>query len=235
VTQPEDFQPSSNPETSALVVNGSQGPNDLAVPGSYGRNTAFALHSLETAGASEFLVSAFIRFTPEGSNATDMIHNALGFSWESIQRFATNEDSRLTFQDLVRAFDMNIEVANAFFKVLDIDETGEISVLENAALLLFQDNPKEALKITIDAYTDADLAPTLLAELNAEARQALSEFTESLHTPCKRDGQLSPQERSLADWCVLSFPTLTKEAIRGIRDGLDLASYYETVKPLLQP
>ncbi|MBY0403129.1 MAG: EF-hand domain-containing protein, partial [Cyanobacteria bacterium] len=95
------------------------------------------------------------------------------------------------------------EMSDAYFKAIDTDGNKKITGDEMAAYIMFQDNPKDPLLQTLAAMgEDPKLKPTV-AQYQKELTPLVANVDSTL------DGQITPQERALAEGAVFAMPALT--------------------------
>src|SRR5690606_22845482 len=88
-----------------------------------------------------------IQYTQPDANGMHSIDDAFGYAEEDILFYSP--DLTMNGQEIAQVFGGNTQIANSFLKAADLDNNGTIDGAENAAILLFYDNPLNSTLATI--------------------------------------------------------------------------------------
>jgi Ca2+-binding EF-hand superfamily protein len=197
----------------STVFSGEQGPFVKGTQGYYGRNAAYNVQLARIYDPLK-VDQATIRYTPETSPR--FAEDSFGYARQDINPLDGDQDGRLSRDELVKAFGGEKPMADAFMKVLDTNDDGQIDRREMAAYVLFQDHSAGLVQGAAEAMAEANLLPA------AQQAQLEKSFKGPDGEPLtsKADGQITPFERAFAEMAVVNLPTLTRTVLTEIDAAL---------------
>lgn len=155
-------QPDLNPE----FVDGSSGPFNPNVTGGFGRNAFANRQNLIDAGLFD-PTKTTVRFTREDNK---QFGDLFGYAEESIGYRDFNGDGTLNFQEYSNS--LGTGNAQTGFQVMDINQDGQIDVVELSALGLFTDSngdgqitPEERAQAEEMIQTSPEFASLAMGEI----------------------------------------------------------------------
>lgn len=205
---------SADAESNTGAITGETGPNEIDDPksGNFGRNAALNVQDTP----EDELPEADIQYTPSDK---PMRADALGYAEEDIKRFDEDGDGGLSLAETQAAFgsSSDTEVADTLFNAINTDGDDQISNLEQAAYVMFQDHSISALNTAVDADEEAGL---LTPEDAGEFREQIQAVAPS---ESEADGKITAEERAFADGMLLSASNLSGQVLEGFQDFISKA------------
>lgn len=190
----------SVPTTALNEVSGAQGAFATSMVGAFGANAELNIRNLAQTNPI-LAANSSVRFSPEGA---PKVFDAFGFALEDVQRLDRNSDSAIDLTELSGSIG-NPFVAQQYLNVLDRNKDNKIDVVEAAALLLAQDGANSLFAGIVNPFQD----PGPSAQAN---------------------GQVTPQEFTLANQAITNFPSLATETLDQLQSTLDLQQKFEQFK-----
>ncbi len=196
-----------------ITINGTTGPHSLSTPGGYGANTAFNVRNTPPQNIQQ----ADIHIAP---TLQEIPQNAVGYAREDMKPFDTKQDGKLDADELAQVYGGSKAMADQFLKAYDVNGDNAIDVAESAASVIYSLAPTHLLNTTLQAYAGIDQSAIFSAEQQRELREAGEFLNQHLSTPPKPYS--TPNDRNLAEFYAMEFPTFTRETLGGIISGLKL-------------
>lgn len=187
----------------------------------FGRNQAFEFQALANKDPKKASETA-VRYTPKEA---PKFNDAFGYAEQDIKMFDKNKDGLLDLEEVRALFKGNKDIADTFFKTLDTNGDNKIDAVEMTAYLLFADDSTNQVKQTITAMSDGGL---LTKKQTADANASLAPIIRGADSAA--DGEITPKERAVADFAILSMPNISKEILKAIPEALDLRKKYADFK-----
>lgn len=191
------------------LITGDVGPYETSdfQSGNYGRNAALNAQNV----VPDELSTTDIRYTPKD---TIVIADVLGYAEQDIKQFDQDADGALSQTEVRAAFGggEDTEISDTLFKAIDTDGDSQISNVEQAAYILFQDYAAGPLDSAIGANEEVGF---LTAKQAAELRDNIAT---TVPADTQADGLISAEERAFADGILLSAPTLASQVLQAFQD-----------------